>query len=73
MEKYTAKFYSCKNLHHIITFQFNSMMFIVRKSTVLAYICMHTNSVLPHKPRMNHCTQIILALALLHYLVFTAI
>ena len=28
MEKYT---YSCENLHHIITFQFNSMMFIVRK------------------------------------------
>ena len=41
-----------EKLRHIITFQFDSMIFH-EKSTNLAKICMHANSVLPWKTRKN--------------------
>ena len=42
------------NLHDITTFQFNSMMFPLanQKATILVYIYMHANSVLPSKTRL---------------------
>ena len=50
----------CHNLHHIITFSthFNLFSIAIKKSTILAYICMHTDSVLPWKTRLMDLTLI---------------
>ena len=50
--KNTTKFYISENLHHIIIFKFNSIIFH-EKSIILPYICLHANLALPRKTRIH--------------------